>query len=189
MVCLGLALGLFLLLWVPVVVRLSIESNADFAEAKWSVRWGPYYHRSPTWFQADPYKQLLEAVGEINLGRLPRRTEPVWQPVAKILRGRTRCRRLEFHLKLGTGDPFWTALAYGAVSAALGTALAMLSHWVRLDLRQTRLQVVPLFNETRFEGQAHCILSLPLGYFILAILRFTRFRRRKGAGRGGGTPN
>ena len=91
------------------------------------------------------------------------------------------CTVLEWELEIGYKDPVHTALAAGALWAALGVSVARLYRQITMEMPKPLINVVPRFQTPGFSCDLHCIFRLRIGHIILAgldLIRVLRLQKR-----------
>lgn len=94
---------------------------------------------------------------------------------------RIHCTALESEFAIGFKDPAQTALATGAIWAALGMSVARLYRQITMEVPKPLINVVPRFQTPGFSCHVHCIFRLRIGHIILAgidLLRVLRLDKR-----------
>ena len=81
-----------------------------------------------------------------------------------------RLHAARLHVRVATGDPATTALAYGAVSQSLAYLLGALDHVTRLKATEPDVGVIPDFLAERSEIKAHLIFSMRVWGLLLTAL-------------------
>jgi hypothetical protein len=96
---------------------------------------------------------------------------PPWRVGMDHLRARVR---------VGTGDPAATAVAFGALHGLIGAGLALLGTWVRTEGQAPRVEVQLDYGKAVLWLRAGCIVRTRLGHLILALaLGWWAARRRR----------
>lgn len=94
------------------------------------------------------------------------------------------CRRFRLEAVIGTGEAASTGITAGLAWEAVG----MLSPVVMGSLRRWRCRpvvvIAPWFAESRFDVDFDCILQIPLGHAIVAVLGAALKSVRRGTGLG-----
>lgn len=76
-----------------------------------------------------------------------------------------RCRRLDWHMRVGTGEAAQTALAVGAVQALQGICYMIVS----ATQCHSRMICMPDFGEMTITGKLDCIIMFRLGKVIKEV--------------------
>ncbi|MGE5583511.1 MAG: DUF2953 domain-containing protein [Bacillota bacterium] len=99
-----------------------------------------------------------------------------WLLVVEDLEKRGRFTKFIWITKFGTGNPVSTATLYGALWGFKSSAIAFLRR--NFDFKsQPEIQIIPDFQNPRFDLKFDCIFRIKLGYIIIAAF-IARFRHR-----------
>jgi hypothetical protein len=183
LVTLVILLAIIALIWFfPLQIRLHFTQRAWEAKVELRVK-APLISGGATVDISDKVAMALEhmwkrwrATGEpvkIPLQKTIRR-----MPRAKLLRiisvpgrylgRRIRCSRLAIKAEIGGFDAMESALLAGAGWGFVGSALAIVSGYIRLDPATPEIAILPIFAGPAWRVDSDCILRLRLGHAIVA---------------------
>lgn len=109
---------------------------------------------------------LKETVGRAPRRRLLRAVIPALRRLSRS----TRCHRLHLYTEVGGADAMDSALLAGAAWSLAGMAVGAVSRAVQLPRAAVEVSVRPHFDRPAFRLSLDCILSVPLGKAIMAIV-------------------
>lgn len=97
------------------------------------------------------------------------------------------CRSFIWETELGFADYALTGVTTGLLWAGKGVVLGYLSRFLKMDSRNMRVRVTPLFGGQRWESRINCIFTTRLGhiiivfsYFLLWLSKDVRDKKKRG---------
>lgn len=93
--------------------------------------------------------------------------------VRKFLK-KVKVTKLEWHSTLGTGDAAFTGMLTGAVWAAKGSLIGLISHYMLLE-DVPRVTVHPHFQMKLSQTVLTCMLQFRIGHAIFAAIKILKF--------------
>lgn len=103
------------------------------------------------------------------------------RPVLRYLGRPPTCSQLRLRLELGGLDASQSALLTGVGWSGAGMLVSWFTRWLSLDRQGLEVHVLPNYKEPIWRTDLECILSIPLGKAIKAIiwLLYTELSRRE----------
>lgn len=85
---------------------------------------------------------------------------------------RSICRSFIWETELGFTDYALTGVVTGLLWAGKGTVLGYLSHFLKMDEQNIRLDVKPYFGRKHWRSSVNCIFTTRLGHIIIVFSYF-----------------
>lgn len=89
--------------------------------------------------------------------------------IGRYMARKTRINQFNFKLSFGTGDAAATGILYGVTWIIAGNIMTFANSL--LNVRNPRIQVIPLFSSVQLSVDFDCIIHLQLGHIINAGIR------------------
>lgn len=184
----GLALGLLLLMLLPVRVSLSLNQLGLQAHLDIEVRFAIFKlkktidisanvaialeHMWKRWREkGEPVEaDLQETVSKAPRKKLIRAALPALRRLGRA----TRCHQLRLRVEVGGWDAMDSALMAGMLWGGAGMLVGTASRWVRVPSDVVAVAVVPNFQKPFWRVDLDCILAVRLGKAVMAIIWLLR---------------
>lgn len=88
------------------------------------------------------------------------------------------CSRFFWETTVGLTDYAATGMIAGMAWAWKGSALGILSQFLRISPAGIKILVIPDFGKPRFEFRLECILETRFGHIIIGLLRYLVWRKK-----------
>lgn len=161
---------LFLVLLVPFTVEFELSVSSDAVQPGLKLGIGPLRVAVPKAL-LHRAREMVRQRGYANLAQLRKGSGVAAWLLDRFVQ---RIEVLELQARIGTGDPFWSALCCGGAWAILGPVFAAPGVAVRMR-KEPRISIHPDFERTFLELYLHCIFSFRLGQIMIEELKRATF--------------